>query len=69
MAASTTVDTLASTDGANACVNCAYEEDCDDRGDVETPLLVDLVIVFKALLLLKCMHIIRIFSQKKVYRK
>jgi len=56
MAASTTVDTLAPTVGADACVNCAYEEDCDDCDDAEAPLLVDLVIVFKALSLLKYMH-------------
>jgi len=62
MAAPTVVDTLAATEGEDACVNCACEEDCDDA---KTPLLVDLVIVFKALPLLKCMHKRRLFSQKK----
>jgi len=48
--------------GADVCVNCACEEDCNDCDDAEPPLLVDLYIVFKALPLLKCMH--TIFTRK-----
>jgi len=65
MAASTVVDTLAPTEGADACVNCAYEEDCDDCNDAEAPKLVDLVIVFKVLPLLRCMDKMQIFPHKK----
>jgi len=50
---STTVDTLAPIEGADACVTRACEEDYDDG---EAPLLGNLVIVSKALPLLKCMH-------------
>jgi len=60
--ASTTVDILAPTEGACACVNCACEEDYDDA---KAPLLVDIVIVFKVLPLLKWMHKMRIFPHKK----
>ena len=63
MAAPTAVDTLAPTVGADSCVNYDCEEDCDDA---EAPLHVALVIVFKALPLLKCMHKIQIFPQKKL---
>ena len=35
--ASMAVDTLAPTVGVDACMDCAFEEDCDD---VEVPLLV-----------------------------
>jgi len=56
MVAPTAVDTLAPTEGADARINYAYEEDCDDCDDIETPVFVDLVIIFKALPLLKCMH-------------
>jgi len=69
VAVSTVVDTLAPTEGANVCVTCACEDDCNDCDDAEAPLLVDLVIVFKALPLLKCMHKMRIFPQKRVYQK
>jgi len=64
MAAPTAVDTLAPTVWEDACVNCACEEDCDDCDDVEAPLLVDLVIIFKALPLLKCMHKQEFFREK-----
>ena len=50
------IDTLAPIVGADACVDCACEEDCDDCDDAEVPLLVGLAITFKALSLLKCMH-------------
>ena len=53
MVAPMTVDTQAPTVGANACVNYACEKDCDDCDDAESPLLVGLVMVFKALPLLK----------------
>jgi len=33
MVVSTTVDTLAPTEGADVCVSCACEEDCDDCDD------------------------------------
>jgi len=65
MVAPTAVDTLAPTAGADACVNCACEEDCDDCDEIEAPILTDLVIVFKALPLLKCMHKMRIYPQIK----
>jgi hypothetical protein len=55
------VDTLAPTAGADARVNCACDEDCDDCDDIEATILTDLVIIFKALALLKCMHQIQIF--------
>jgi len=57
------VDALATTVGADACVDCAFEEDCDD---VEVPMLVGRAISFKALPLLKCMHK-QTFFQKRVY--
>jgi hypothetical protein len=50
------VDTLAPTVGADACVDCACEEDYDDCNDLEVSLLVGQAISFKALPLLKCMH-------------
>ena len=53
MVAPMAAHTLAPTVGADAYIDCSCENDCDDA---EVPLLVDLVIVFKALLLLKCMH-------------
>jgi len=56
LVAPTTVDTQTPTTGADAHVICAFEEDYDDCDDIETPILADLVIVFKALRLLKCMH-------------
>jgi hypothetical protein len=56
MVAPTTVDTLAPTTGADARVICTCEEDLDDYDDIEAPILMDLVIIFKALPLLKCMH-------------
>jgi len=56
MAASTTIDTLAPTEGEDACVTRVCEEDCDDCHDAEAPLLDDLVIISKALQLLNCMH-------------
>jgi hypothetical protein len=37
MVAPVAVDTLAPTVGADACVDYAYEEDCDDCDDVEVP--------------------------------
>ncbi len=42
-------DTLAPTEGDFACVSCACEEDYNVCNGVETPTLVDLVIVFKVL--------------------
>jgi hypothetical protein len=66
MVAPTTVDTLAPTVGANASVDCACEEDCNDCDDIEAPLLVDLVIIFKALPLLKGKHT-KEFFREKVY--
>jgi len=56
LVAPTTVYTLTPTIVADARVICAFEEDYDDCDDIETPILADLVIVFKALRLLKCMH-------------
>jgi len=56
MVAPTRVDTLAPTVGADACVDCSCGEECGDCDDAEAPLMVSLVIVFKALSLLKCMH-------------
>jgi hypothetical protein len=50
------VDTLAPTVGADACVDCACEEDCDDCDDAELPLLVGQAISFKVFQLFKCMH-------------
>jgi len=47
MVSPTFVDTLAPTVEADACVDCACEADCDDYDDVEAPLLVGLVIIFK----------------------
>jgi len=64
MVAPTTIDTLAPTVGTDVCVNCACEEDCDDCDDVEATLLVDLIIVFKALPLHKCMHKQEFFPEK-----
>jgi len=66
MVASMTVDTLAPTVGANACVDYACEEDCDDYDDSKVPLLVGRAISFKALPLHKCMHK-QVFFPKKVY--
>jgi len=50
------VGTLASTAGVDVCVICACEEDCNDCDGIEAPELADLVILFKALPLHKCMH-------------
>ena len=59
------MDTLASTAGENVHVICACEEECDD---IEALVLAaDLVIIFKALPLLKCMHKNENFSLEKVY--
>jgi len=54
--------------GTDACVDCAYEEDCDDCDDPETPLLVGLIIVFKDLPLLKCMHKQEFFPIKSLLK-
>jgi hypothetical protein len=62
------VDILALTVEADACVDCACEDDCDDCDDAEVPLLVGLAITFKTLLLLKCMHT-QVYFQKKVHQK
>jgi len=62
------VETLAPIVGANACVDFAYEEDCDDCDHAEVPRLVGRTISFKALPLLKFMHI-QISFEKKVYQK
>jgi len=48
--------TLAPTAGVDVCVLCGCEEDCNDCDDIEAPVLADLVILFKALPLRKCMH-------------
>lgn len=66
MGSPTTVDTLAPTLGEDASVNCDCEEDCDYFDDVETQVLVDLVIILKVLPLLKCIHK-QEFFQEKVY--
>jgi len=66
MVAPITVDTLAPTVGAYACVDCACEEDCDDCDDAKVSLLVGRAISFKALPLIKCMHI-KVFFLEKVY--
>ena len=63
------VDTVAPTKGADTHVNCACDEVCDDCDDIEAPILVDLVIIFIVLPLLKCMHKNANFSLEKVYRK
>jgi hypothetical protein len=53
MVAPMAVGTLAPTVGADACVDYACEEDCDDCDDAKLPLLVGRAISFKALPLLK----------------
>jgi len=68
MVAPMVVDTLAPTVGADACVDYACEEDCDDCEDAEVPLFLHRAVSFKALPLLKCMHI-QISFQTKVYQK
>jgi len=50
------VGTLKSIAGMDVCVVCACEEVFNDCDDIEAPVLVDLVILFKALPLRKCMH-------------
>jgi len=50
MVAPTVVDTPTHT------VDCTCEKDCDDCDDAEVPPMVGVVIVFKALPLLKCTH-------------
>jgi hypothetical protein len=50
------VGTLAPTKGADARLDCPCEDDCDDCDNIEAPILMDLVIIFKASPLLKCMH-------------
>nr|ABN08763.1 hypothetical protein MtrDRAFT_AC160012g21v2 [Medicago truncatula] len=64
MVASMAVDTLASTVGADACMDCACEEDCDDYDDSKVPLLVGRAISFDALPLHKCMHKQVFFPEK-----
>jgi len=56
MVAPKAVGTLASTAGANVCVICVREENCNDCDDIEASVLVDLVLLFKTLSLRKCMH-------------
>jgi hypothetical protein len=53
MVAPKVVGTLASIAWVNVYVICACEE---DYNDIEAPALTDLVILFKALPLRKCMH-------------
>ena len=50
------IGTAAPTVGAYSCVDCACHKDCDYCHDAEVPLIVGLVIVFKDLPLLKCIH-------------
>jgi len=50
------VGTITSIKGMDVCVFCACEDDCNDCDDIEAPVLTDLVILFKALPLRKCMH-------------
>jgi len=66
MVVPTAIGTLAPTARADARVICAYDEDCDDCDDIEAPVLADLVIIFKALPLLKCMHKQFLFCRKKI---
>jgi len=68
MVAPMAVGTVAPTVGADACVDCTCEDDFDDA---EVPLIVGLVIVFKDLPLLKCIHKQEIFLKnftKNSYR-
>jgi hypothetical protein len=56
MTAPKAVCTLASTAGVDVCVICACEEDYNDCDDIEAQVLADLVILFIALPIRKCMH-------------
>jgi len=55
MVAPKVVGTLAPTAGLDVCAIYACEEDCNDRDDIDAPVLTDFIL-FKALPLRKCMH-------------
>jgi len=59
----TTVDTPTPTVGGDVYV------DCDACDDAEVPLLVGLVIVFKVLPHLKCMHKQKYFQKKSLLKQ
>jgi len=56
MVAPKVVGTLASTAGVDVCVIYACEEDFNYCDNIEAPVFVDLIILFKVLPLRKCMH-------------